>query len=421
MSTLVSTLKKSGMMVVAAAAMSVSFAPVTASAAVSTFGYQGLAFGTSITAAGGAIVSGETAKIAYGCGTPAGLSRTATSAALTVPPLLSVGTTVSTGATTVDPTASTTSSTVQTVNLLNAAGAPLVTANAVKSVASATNNGTSYGVSSAGTTFTGLKVLGLPIAINVAPNTRIALPGIGYVVLNEQRKSVTPISASISVTAIHVVVTTQNQLGYEVGTNIIVARAAAALSAPTGGFLGGFAYGTAVEAAGLLTSSPSFRIAMPCAGTNGVLRENTGAGITVPLVLNSGTIQNTAQGSTTTTADGQTTSTIEDLNVLDGLITATGIRSVATASRAGGVTTLSSAGSSFATITVNGTPLVVADIQPNTVINIAGVGKLTLNKVTKTATAIEVRAIELVIEVAQVGGLPIGARVLVAVANASAR
>lgn len=409
-------LRKTLLLLVAVLAIAVVSIPTSASAAVSTFGYKGSAFGTSVTAAGGVVTSGETAKIAYGCGTPAGLAKSATSAALTVPPVLSVGTTDTTASTTENPTASTTSSTIQDVNLLGG----LVTAAAVKSVASATNNGTSFGVSSAGTSFTNLRVLGLPILLAPSPNTKIVLPGIGYVTLNEQRRNVNAAGSSLGVTALHVVVTTQNLLGFELGTNVIVAQAGAALAAPSGGFLGGFAYGTQVTAAGLLTSTPTFRIAMPCAGTNNALKSNTGAGINIPLVLNSGTIQDTVQGSTTTTtATGQSTSTIESLNVLNGLITATGVKSVANAHRQDGVTDLNSTGSTFATITVNGTPLI--NVAPNTVINILGVGTLYLQREIRSGNSIEVRGIELVISVAQVGGLPIGAHVLVAVANASAR
>lgn len=403
---------------VVALAMTAAFAPVEASAAVSTAGYQGLAFGSSVTTAGGIVTSGETARIGFGCGTAAGLDKTASSAALTLDTLIRVGTTVSTGTTTESPASSATSSTVQSIDLLGG----LISATAIKSVATATSDGTNYSVSAAGTSFTSLKVLGLPILLNVRANTRIDLPGIGYVVINEQSRKVTPVSASLRVVGLHVVITTQNLLGYEVGTNIIVAQAAVVLSNPSGGFLGGFAYGTQINAAGLLTSSPTFRVTMPCGGTNDVLKDNTGAALDIPLVLDSGTVQDTIQGSTTTTtADGESTSTIEDLNLLDGLVTATGIRSVATASRAGGVTTLSSAGSQFATITVAGAPLIVADIAPNTIINLLGVGTLYLNRVIKTANSIEVRALELVISVAQIGGLPVGADVRVAVASASAR
>jgi len=267
-----------------------------------------------------------------------------------------------------------------------------------------------------------VSVLGLPIVVSPRPNTRIDLPGIGYVVLNEQRRTVTDVSSSIRVTGIHVVVTTQNLLGFEVGTNILVAQAAAALGRPSGGFLGGYAYGTEVQAAGLLTSSPTFRVTMPCAGTNGDVKDNTGGGINVPQILHNCTIENSVQGSTTaTTATGQSIATIQNVSVLDGLISATGVRSVANANRANGVTTLDDEGSTLATITVAGDPLVVADIAPNTTINLLGVGTLYLHRVIKTATSIEVRMVEVVVEVANVFGLPIGARVVVAVAKASVR
>lgn len=410
-------LKKPLLVAVAATAMAVSLSPVSASAEES-FGYRGFAFGTSVDVAG-TITSGRTAVVTYGCGTPAGLERENSTAGINVPGLLSSGTIETTGATSASPIQSSTSATVQNVSLLDG----LITATAVKSVATASNDGTDFAASAEGTTFANVNVLGLPVDVDVPPNTRILLPLIGSVTLNEQRPSVTGNSADMRVAAIHVRVTNAlNPLGIPAGTNIFVAVATAGLSAPAGGFLGGFAYGTQVQAAGLLNSGPTFLATLPCAGTNGVVRDNTGAGLNLPLVLNSGTIQNTVQGSVTaTTADGESTSTVEDLNVLNGLITATGVRSVATASRSGGVTTLSSEGSTFATITVDGDPLVVADIEPNTVINIPGVGRVILNQVITTATSIEVRAIHLIIEVGQIGGLPVGARVFVAVAKAIAR
>ncbi len=414
-----SSLARKFVLLVATVAMALAFAPATAVAApASTAAYQGIAFGSSVTTAGGVVESGETARIGYGCGTPAGLDRTASSASLTVGGLLSTGTTVSTGSTTESPAASTTTSTVESISVLGG----LVQATALKSVASATHDGSKYGVSSAGTTFTSVSVLGLPILVSPRPNTKIALPGIGYVVLNEQRRTVTDVSSSIRVTGIHVVVTTQNLLGFELGTHIVVAQAAAALGLPSGGFLGGYAYGTEVQAAGLLTSSPTFRVTMPCAGTNNVVKDNTGGGIDVPLVVHSGTIENTVQGSTTaTTATGQSIAMIQNVDLLDGLVTLTGVRSVANANRANGVTTLNDDGSTLATITVAGTPLIVADIAPNTTMNLLGVGTLHLHRVIKTATAIEVRMVEIVIEVANIFGLPIGARVVVGVAKASVR
>lgn len=73
------------MLLVASVSMTLSFAPATATAApTSTYAYQGIAFDSLVTSAGGVVTSGETARIGYGCGTAAGLDRTASSASLTV-------------------------------------------------------------------------------------------------------------------------------------------------------------------------------------------------------------------------------------------------------------------------------------------------------------------------------------------------
>ncbi len=365
------------------------------------------------------MTSAPTAQISYGCGTPAGLSRTATSVGVTVPPpVLSTATINTSGRTSASPTESVTSATVENVNVLGG----LITANAVTSMSTSSNDAGGYDTSAVGTQFASIKVLGLPLLISPAPNTRINLPGVGYVILNQQQSSVTANSAALRVTAIRAVVTQANLLGYDVGTTVVVAQAYSALSAPTGGFLGGFAYGTSAKVGALLTSAPSVRVNLPCQGTNGVVKVSNGAGITVPGVVDSGTIRNTTVGSTTaTTASAESTSTVDTVNLLDGLVTATAVRSVATANRANGTTTKSDLGSTFATITVAGEPLVVADIEPNTVINFVGIGTLTLRKTVITATSIEVRAIEIVVLQGNPLGLPIGTTVQVAVAKAVAR
>ncbi|CAN5342347.1 hypothetical protein BH20ACT5_BH20ACT5_12360 [soil metagenome] len=70
------------------------------------------------------------------------------------------------------------------------------------------------------------------------------------------------------------------------------------------------------------------------------------------------------------------------------------------------MTTVSRDGSGFASISVNGDPLVVADIEPNTEIDIPGVGTLFLHRVQANTTGIEVRMIELVITGSIPGILP---------------
>ena len=94
------------------------------------------------------------------------------------------------------------SSTLENISLLNG----LITANSVVALASSWL--TDLGASSAasGSQLDNLVVNGVSYSSGVAPNTRISLPGMGYVVLNEQRRSGDGfMSSGITVNMIHVV------------------------------------------------------------------------------------------------------------------------------------------------------------------------------------------------------------------------
>jgi hypothetical protein len=93
-------------------------------------------------------------------------------------------------------------STVESVNLLNG----LITAEAVVALASSAIDGTVVNSNAEGSQLANLVVNGVPISSDVAPNTRMDLPGVGYVILNEQSRSGDGWSSSgITVNMIHVV------------------------------------------------------------------------------------------------------------------------------------------------------------------------------------------------------------------------
>jgi hypothetical protein len=116
-----------------------------------------------------------------------------------------------------------TTSRVQNVNLLNG----MITADAVKAVSksswSSASNDSSSGTP--GSRFENLRVAGVDMPNDVAPNTRIDLPGIGYVVLYERAVSHGPRAASAAVTMIHLHVTHANDLGLSVGSELKIAVA----------------------------------------------------------------------------------------------------------------------------------------------------------------------------------------------------
>src|SRR5439155_514142 len=90
---------------------------------------------------------------------------------------------------------------------------------------------TGYQGSAYGTQFTGLSVAGVPVGGTQAPNTKITLPGVGYVVLNQQTSSIGAVSANMTVIGIHVVVTITTPLA-DAGTQIYVGYATSSLGGP---------------------------------------------------------------------------------------------------------------------------------------------------------------------------------------------
>ena len=81
-----------------------------------------------------------------------------------------------------------TTATIENAGLLKV---PLVGAlvrfTAITVVAEDKFNGSVHTRSTAGTQFVGLKVAGINLPINVAPNFRVNIPLFGYVIINEQK------------------------------------------------------------------------------------------------------------------------------------------------------------------------------------------------------------------------------------------
>jgi hypothetical protein len=108
---------------------------------------------------------------------------------------------VTTGA--LDTVVSTSQSTseLENVSILNG----LITADIVTAIASSYRNGTGAASGSDGSGFVNLVVNGVALTSDVAPNTQLSLPGVGYVTLNEQVPAGDGVtSAGLKVNMIHV-------------------------------------------------------------------------------------------------------------------------------------------------------------------------------------------------------------------------
>src|SRR5579859_4121958 len=189
-------------------------------------GYQGSAYGTQVNL-DSVVQSGRSALSVLGCVSQPGVQKTNTAASVNTP-VLATGTldTSTASETTATGVATVSASTVQSVSLLSG----LVTASAVTSVSTTSrdNSTGALGTSAAGTQFAGLDVAGLPVSGTPAPNTKISLPGVGYVLLNQQTSSIGSVSANMTVIGIHVVVTLNTPLA-AVGTQIYVGYATSSL------------------------------------------------------------------------------------------------------------------------------------------------------------------------------------------------
>jgi hypothetical protein len=390
-------------------------APAMARAAATEIGFQGSAYGTLVTV-GPAVRSGRSALSTLGCISQTGVTHTNSIASVSVPPLLSTSTVTTSAASQATPGGPASVSTAATQNADALGG--LVTATAIQSVSTTMEQAPgSFSTSAAGTKFVGLVVAGTPISGTPAPNTKINLPGVGYVILNQQVSKVTKTGASLTVIAIHVVVTKPNPTA-EVGTQIIVSSAQSSLGGPVTGLLDGLAYGARANVGTTLIAGQEFPQPLSCLGTNGKTKTNQGAGLSIPGILTSGTVTDTVQGTATATvASAAATSTVQGLNLLGGTVQATAIKAAVSAT--GNPPALGDR-STFLHLTVAGHPGIGSHVAPNTKVTLAGLGTLWLHRRTETNNKITVIMVQLVVTVAgNPEGLKPGTTINVAYAQAS--
>jgi hypothetical protein len=378
-------------------------------------GFGASDFGTEVRASGTVFNSTTTALCGICTFTP-GISHQASVLSVNVGNVVTTGlvtTTASSIAVTGGGEAKATAQ-VNDVNLLNG----LITATTLKSVSASIQDTSGNRVDASGTQFTNLVVGGIALGVTVPPNTVIALPLLGSVVVNEQLDKETASAAAFVVNAIHITITVTNTFGLPVGSQIIISHAQSKTQIAPGLIAGN---SNDVLFKGLTTQvGPVENNVIPCSGTpGGAVVTRTLAGINVPSLLSTGTLATTAQGSSTSTsASGETTATIDTVNLLNLLLTADLIKADATATLSGGLTTLSGAGSHFVNLHVVGAS-VGSNPPPNTMVNLPGLGTLYLHRVIRSNHSIKVVMVDLVVTAfPNPYSLPLGAELTLGTATA---
>ncbi len=357
---------------------------------------------------------GQTAPVSLAgyCGTSQQpLSNSSTAAGVTLLPLITggaVNTQVSSAAQQAQAEADTTG-----ISLLGG----LISAQEITAVSTTTidANG-NFQVSATGSNFNNLIVLGHVYNGSVPANTRINLPLLGYVVLNEQTSNIGSSNATMTVNMIHVHISVGNLLGLQVGTEVIVSNATSGIYnelAP--GIIEGGSFGSQILGS-ILNSTTTVPEVLPCQGSNGAVATNTQVGITVPGILTSGTVVDTAESNLTQAfSSGENTSTIQGLNLLSGLITASLLRAQVDASVDDNFNITLNGQDSYIGIAVAGHPEITDDIPANTTVPLPGLGTLYLKRIIylSNPAGIEVRSLELAVDQNNTYGLPIGLDVIV--------
>lgn len=377
-------------------------------------GYVAQAYGTYVFNGAQTVVSGPTAYSDIACGAAPGTTDFNNSSLVVLPLALGRVSAQLTRVQALESGNTRTAVATSQTNGINLLGG-IITSGLIQTSTRTTYNGSTYSAVQS-TSIADLRVLGINVGLNPAPNTRInltlpVLGTVGYVELNRQVNRVVDGGREAITTALHLVLLPNNPWLPGADFNVWIANAKAQLTKPAVGFLKGQGFATRISLAnGAVSSGPTALAKVPCTGGN---TSNTIASIHLPgNVVVTGAATSTGMGSVTaSSASSRVTDTIASVNILNGLVRADAVKAVATATRTGnGPIQLSEAGSGFVDLVIAGESLSLK-VKPNTKVQLLN-GAVTVNlfKIRKDARTIEVTMIELVITGAGTG-LPIGSRV----------
>jgi hypothetical protein len=398
----------------ATACAAVISAVPAAAATTSHSVYAGRAYG-SYARLGTTVTSGATADIPL-CTTSAGVSNSDKTEATTVP---GVGTI---GAVTTNVRSATSGSTVESLGSSSTAGMSLfgglITASAVTTQATISYSTAKSYVRTGTVNLVGLKIGGKSITAHPTVDQSIALPSVGTVVLNHQVAGSSLGGHSQSVTALQVTVAATNTLGLKTGT-VIIGHSSATLHYPIRDLPWGSAFATTLSAGSVIASGPTALATIPCGGTEGTTITNNSAGGTLPGVLTTGaTTSSVRSNQSTYDTLAQDRDTIANVNLFNGIVTATGVATQANAYRLASNSAFSdtTTGTKVAGLKINGVAY-TATIGENTVIKIDGVGTLYLRRITRYATGLKQYGLQLELSVSR-SGLAAGTVISVGYASA---
>jgi hypothetical protein len=242
-----------------------------------------------------------------------------------------------------------------------------------------------------GTKFLAATIGGLPVPALLNPgwNTKVAVPGIGYIVLNRVGgvKTASGIYSYAQAVVIH---STVKNKYFPKGAEVAVLKTRAEVSAPATALVIGDAYGTKASVGNVVTSDPT-SLQTTCRGTEGKTVSISVAEAEVPGLAYVGGITTTQNGFI-----GQDKSAITFTSKVAGVklgnLSISAIESSASAWKTKDGKTGLSSNSKVVSVTVGDKKYDVPN-QPNQTLDIPGIAKLTFNRVKQQSRYISVDAL----------------------------
>ena len=241
------------------------------------------------------------------------------------------------------------------------------------------------------TSFAGVKIgaITVPSLLNPKPNTKVAVPGLGYIVLNRVGgvKTASGIYSYAQAVVLHA--TVKNQFIPQ-GVDVAVLKTRAEISKPATALVIGSAYGTQATADKLAVSGPT-SLQTTCQGTEGKTVRVAVGELNIPKVAYVGGVYTTKNGAI---GEGKSyinfTSHVAGVKV--GTLSIGAVESSASAWKTKDGKAGVSSSSSIASIKVGNKTYPVA-VGENKTLDIPGVAKLTFNQVVRQKRYIEVNAL----------------------------
>jgi hypothetical protein len=359
---MIGKMSRTAVAVIAASVGILSAAPLAmgatapASGVPTSFVFAGSGYAARVV--GGSLPAGigKVAFASLSCTNDAGLTHIRTAATLNLP---GVGTIKGARTRTFsfvsgDTTSDWTVSKIASVNLLNLGGLGQLSLDGIQSVTEASHD--SSGFHAMTTSTLGditLTVLGIPTHFPVPPvGQTLTIPGLASISLGAGTTHVAGNSSSASNDAVKIQIIPLNTTIYLAhGQSRIQGGVRSAL------FKGG-AYGVSANAAGgvvQLAKTPSQP--MPCKGTDGVTKTNSTTAVSIPGVVDLSALSASDQAKASAkSANMWAEGDVAGVSLGGGALQITGVVGRASANLSHGVVTTSTAGTSVATVTLNGNP-----------------------------------------------------------------